>query len=340
MAKAAADRYTTAGDMAREIRDLLQGNVGRPAPRTRPAEPPRESARGAARVQRRHLSFLAVSWEAAAHGRRGGRRRSGRADAAFKRRCTEIVARYSGTILQRRQPHARGLLRVPDRAGGRGAPRRPCRPSTFASCCARGRRTEARRACWLSVHTGTVVVRQTDDGKVEVYRRRRSPSSSGSTRSTEPGDVYVTRDAWRLVSGHFEAEDGRQPPACAAPGSRSTLFRVVQAVTGFRPFESEGVALTPLIGRDQEMGLLFDRWNQTREGRGPGGDADRRRRARQVAARPRAARARHRRRQSADRRMALLAVSHELRALSGHRLLGADASASLPATRRGSSSSG
>ena len=188
-------------------------------------------------------------------------------NAAFKRRCTEIVGRYSGTILQadshtieacfgypiaqedaaRRAVHAgtdiRELLRT--RAPGTvvGAPR-----------------------CWLSVHSGTVVVRQTEDGKVDVTG---DPLAIVKRLDSvnEPDEVFVTRDVWRLVSGHFEAEAAGQR---TVRGAREPvdLFRIGRAVTGFRPFESEGVTLTPLIGRDQEMGLLFDRWNQTREGRG------------------------------------------------------------------------
>ena len=120
--------------------------------------------------------------------------------------------------------------------------------------------------CWLSVHTGTVVVRQAEDDTIEVTGDPLAVVKRIES-ATEPGEVFATHDAWRLASGHFEAEEaGRR----AVRGAREPieLFRVVRAVTGFRPFETEGVALTPLIGRDQEMGLLFDRWNQTSEGRG------------------------------------------------------------------------
>ena len=82
------------------------------------------------------------------------------------------------------------------------------------------------------------------------------------------------------------------------------------------------------------MGLLFDRWNQTREGRGQ---------AVMLAADAGLGKSRlvHVLKEHVtvddnppDRRMALLAVSRELRPLSGHRLLGAHASASRRGTRR------
>jgi serine/threonine protein kinase len=98
MAKAAGDRYTTAGDMAQEIRDLLQGNVAARR-HERPAEAPRASA-PAARVQRRHLSFLAVDWEAVAPDEEADVDDLAEMSAAFKRRCIEIVTRYSGTTLR------------------------------------------------------------------------------------------------------------------------------------------------------------------------------------------------------------------------------------------------
>jgi hypothetical protein len=120
--------------------------------------------------------------------------------------------------------------------------------------------------CWLSVHAGTVVVRQGEDGTLDVAGDpitivRRLDSV------TEPGEVFVTRDAWRLVSSHFEVEDAGSG---RVRGARDpvALCRVVGTVDKGRSLESQDVKLTPLDGRDQEKGLLFDRWNQTSEGLG------------------------------------------------------------------------
>jgi len=266
MAKAAGDRYTAAGDMARELRELLQGTAVAVRRQERSAEVSRAAA-PPPRVQRRHLSFLAVTWESASPDGEWDVDDQAEVSAAFKRRCTEIVTRYGGTMLRadshtivacfgypvaqedaaRRAIHAALDVRDHLRVGGAGTS--PTAP--------RG---------WVSVHTGTVVVRQAEDGKVEVTGEPLAVVERLES-ATEPGEVFITRDAWRLVSGYFEAEEAGSR---AVRGAREAVdvYRVARAVTGFRPFDSEGVALTPLIGRDQEMGLLFDRWSQTREGRG------------------------------------------------------------------------
>ena len=84
----------------------------------------------------------------------------------------------------------------------------------------------------------------------------------------EPGQVVCTEATHRLLQGQFE---------CASLGSRKIkgvaqpveLFRV-QAVAPVRnPIETAGPAgLTPLTGRDHEISLLKDRWEQAQEGMG------------------------------------------------------------------------
>ena len=266
MAKAMGDRYTTAGDMARELRSFLQGIPVTPRHPERRGEAVRATP-AAPHVQRRHLSFLAITWEAAGKDGEWDVDDQADLDASFRRRCREIAANYGGTILHadsntidicfgypvaqedsaRRAVHASVDIRELLRAV---APEVPGGPAH----------------CWLSVHTGTVVVREGEQGKLDVTG---DPITivKRLDSATDPGEIFVTRDVWRLVARYFETEEAgsRRVRGAREPVE---LFRVVRAVAGGRSFESEGVALTPLVGRDQEMGLLFDRWNQTREGLG------------------------------------------------------------------------
>ena len=275
MAKNSADRYTTAGDMARALRDLLLGQQGtdrRPtriatddAPRSRRSDSVSEAP--APKVHRRRLSFLAINWEAL--GKEGALDVDDQAelDSTFRKRCEGIVAKYDGTILQSGNNTLEVCFGYP--VAQEDAARRAVYAAIDIRDSLKTRTPDAHAEplqCWLSVHTGTVVVRQTEDDKLDVSGDaitivRRLDSV------TEPGDVYVTRDAWRLVSRHFDVEDAG---SSRVRGARDpiALCRVVGTATGGRPLESPGVALTPLIGRDQEMGLLFDRWSQTSEGLG------------------------------------------------------------------------
>lgn len=265
MAKSVGDRYTTAGDMAREIRSFLEGQAQPVRRGERPAESPRAAA-SAPRVQRRHLTFLAVSWDAPDRSEEWDVDDQAEMNAAFKRRCTEVVMRFGGTILRADGHRMEICYGYP--VAQEDAPRRAIHTGLEIRDLLKGSPDAGQQtpSGWLSVHTGTVVVRQGDEGKVEVTGEPLALVERLET-VTDPGDLFITRDAWRLVSGHFEAEEAG-PRTVRGTKDPVELFRVVRAVTGLRAFEAGAVQLTPLVGRDQEMGLLFDRWNQTREGRG------------------------------------------------------------------------
>jgi tetratricopeptide (TPR) repeat protein len=264
MAKAASDRYTTAADMAREIRSLLQGAISTPRIAERRVEALRAAA-PAPRVQRRHLSFLALTWETVDKGGEWDADDQAEVSASFRRRCTEVVAGYKGTILHADSTTLHACFGYP--VAHEDAARRAVHAGVDIRELLRDGSPEpwaGHIRCWLSAHTGTVVVSEAEDGKLEITGEpltvvRRLDSA------TEPGELYITRDVWRLVSGRFEAEE---TGSHSVRGARESvdLFRVAGAVTVTAQAESDTFALTPLVGRDQEMGLLFDRWNQTREG--------------------------------------------------------------------------
>ena len=272
LAKSARDRFTTASDMARELRDLLQ-----PATPDRPhARPASDVRAGGGRApatrmttatpdtQRRHLSFLAVTSEVVAAD--GDVDVDDRADveAWFKRRCGEIIARYDGTIYQSSSDTIEACFGYP--VAQEDAARRAVYAALDLSDAqdemAAGRTGSLR--CWTSVHSGTVVVARNKDGRPDLSGDPVTVARNLAS-VTEAGEVYLTRDACRLVSGFFELEE---VGAKRVRGAREPLelFRVAGVVAGGRSLESEGLTLTPLVGRDQEIGLLIDRWAHASEG--------------------------------------------------------------------------
>jgi serine/threonine protein kinase/tetratricopeptide (TPR) repeat protein len=265
MAKSVSDRYTTAGDMARDIRGFIDGRAPAALRSERPVESPK-AAPSVPRVQRRHLTFLAVSWDAPSRSEDWDVDDEAEMNAAFKRRCAAIATRFGGTIL-RADGHRMEICYgypVAQEDASRRAIHTGLEIRTLLTDSPDD--SPAVLSGWLSVHTGTVVVRPGDDHTVEVTGEPLDVVQRLET-VTDPGHLFVTRDVWRLVSGHFEAEDAG-PRTVRGTKEPVDVFRVVRAVTGARSFEAGSVELTPLVGRDQEMGLLFDRWSQTREGRG------------------------------------------------------------------------
>jgi hypothetical protein len=80
----------------------------------------------------------------------------------------------------------------------------------------------------------------------------------------EPGAVVVTANVHRQVAGLFVAEDkgAHELEGAAAPVA---LYRIARASGGRR---GGARALTPFVGREDELDLLSRRWERARKGEG------------------------------------------------------------------------
>ena len=126
----------------------------------------------------------------------------------------------------------------------------------------------------IGLDSGPVVV----DATGEVFGD--APNIAARVQAAaEPGTVMVTARVQRQTAGLFVAEDKGAPElkGVAAPVN---LFRIVRA-SGGRRFGAR--ALTPLVGREEELDLLRRRWEKAVDRRGPARACGRRTRDRQVA---------------------------------------------------------
>jgi predicted ATPase len=80
-----------------------------------------------------------------------------------------------------------------------------------------------------------------------------------------PGSILITAAVQRQTAGLFVAED-RGQHELKGVSAAMTLYRVVRASGGGR--RGGARALTPLVGRDEELDLLNRRWNRARKGEG------------------------------------------------------------------------
>lgn len=129
----------------------------------------------------------------------------------------------------------------------------------------------AELATWVAIHTGAAVVGESvPDGGGEAV------SILGEARSVaarleplaEPGTLIISETVHHLVQGFFECESlGRHTvKGLARP---LELFRVLRKSPARTRIDAAGTSgLTPLIGRDLEVGLLQHRWQQAGEGIG------------------------------------------------------------------------
>ncbi len=122
----------------------------------------------------------------------------------------------------------------------------------------------------VGIHTGPVVVRGLGGGE-ERERLALGDTVNIAARiegEAKPGSIAVSDATRHLVQGAFVFDE---------LGKRS-LKGIEGPVALFRPVQATGVqsrlaltgasGLTPLVGREQEVGLLLERWEQTKAGNG------------------------------------------------------------------------
>ena len=131
---------------------------------------------------------------------------------------------------------------------------------------ARERRT-VRLAVRVGIHTGSVVVGQGGGKDADVFGD--VPNVVSRVQSAaQPNSVFITRGVHQLVSGLFVTED-RGAQTLKGIAEPIQLYRVIQPSAARRRTHGAAVrALTPFVGRDDELRLLLNRWDRARLGRG------------------------------------------------------------------------
>ena len=84
--------------------------------------------------------------------------------------------------------------------------------------------------------------------------------------ASEPDSLIVTDEVHRLLASRFEWE--MLGPQRLRGVGQKTLYRVIGERTAARQEAEQSEEMTPLIGRDLEVGLLQQRWEQAAEGMG------------------------------------------------------------------------
>ena len=122
----------------------------------------------------------------------------------------------------------------------------------------------------LGIHTGLVVVGQMGGvGRQEQLALGEVPNIASRIQGlAEPDTLLISADTYRLIQGYF---------ACQALGEQ-TLRGVAEPVHVYRVLQESGArgrldvaqprGFTPLVGRESEVTLLLERWEQAKAGQG------------------------------------------------------------------------
>ena len=112
----------------------------------------------------------------------------------------------------------------------------------------------------IGIECGSVVV----DAAGEVFGE--APNVAARVQAAaEPGTVLVTASVQRQTAGLFVVEDKGAHDLKGVPAPVA-LYRIVRASGGGR--RGGARALTPLVGREDELALLTRRWSRALEGEG------------------------------------------------------------------------
>lgn len=123
----------------------------------------------------------------------------------------------------------------------------------------------------IGIHTGLVVA-----GEMGVSDQPEPMGIVGETpniaarlqENADPDSVALSPTTYRLVSGLFECEE-RAPQTLKGLAAPIVVYRVVRESAAQSRFEAAVQAgLTPLIGREEELQLLRNCWEQAQDGNG------------------------------------------------------------------------
>ena len=123
----------------------------------------------------------------------------------------------------------------------------------------------------IGIATGPVVVGETGAGDASVPKAAigRTPNVAARLQGLAgPEEIVIASTTKRLAGGAFDYDDlGEQDlKGIAAPLRAWRLLRISAVEDRFEARSTGG--LTPLVGRENEIGLLLERWAQAKDGEG------------------------------------------------------------------------
>jgi class 3 adenylate cyclase/predicted ATPase len=127
-----------------------------------------------------------------------------------------------------------------------------------------------RVAVRIGIHTGVVVVGEMGGGgRHEQLALGEAPNVASRLQGLAPPDtVLISAATHRLVQGYFTVEDRGIHPLKGVSAPMPIYGVRGESLAEGRFEAATATGLTPLVGRNEEIGLLLRRWKQAKEGEG------------------------------------------------------------------------
>jgi predicted ATPase/class 3 adenylate cyclase len=123
----------------------------------------------------------------------------------------------------------------------------------------------------IGIHTGLVVAGEMGGGDTREPLAIVGETPNIAARLQElaaPNSVVLSVATYRLTQGYFECQ-ALGPQSLKGVSLPLEVYRALGESGAHNRLEvAATIGLTPLVGREQEVGLLLERWEQAKEGRG------------------------------------------------------------------------
>ena len=122
----------------------------------------------------------------------------------------------------------------------------------------------------LGIHTGLVVVGEVGGGtRQEQLALGETPNLAARLQGiAAPNTLVISAATFQLLGGFFACQPLGTPPL-KGQAQPLAVYRVLYESMARSRLEAAGsTGWTPLVGREQEVGLLLERWAQVKEGVG------------------------------------------------------------------------
>ncbi len=189
---------------------------------------------------------------------------------AYRKTCSEVVARYEGHVAQYLGDGLMIYFGWP-RAHEDDAERGVRSALEMVRAVKRVKAVQP-LAVRIGVATGSVVVGERsgeDNGHAKLAVGETPNLAARLQGLAGPDEIIIAAATRRLVGDSFELNDlGARPLKGIEEPAQAWRVEAVRRTGGRFEAAHGGVALTPLVGREEEVGLLLRRWQQARYGEG------------------------------------------------------------------------
>jgi class 3 adenylate cyclase/predicted ATPase len=193
---------------------------------------------------------------------------------AYQRVCTEVIQRYDGHIAQLLGDGLLVYFGYPQ--AHEDDAHRAVRTGLGILAAMGDLNTRLQQAKGIQlavrvgIHTGLVVVGAMGGGaRQEQLALGETPNIAARIQSlAQPNTVAISEATYRLVQGYFAYQDLGAQALRGVAEARHVYHVLGESGATSRLDVAQPRGLTPLVGREQEVGLLLERWAQVKAGHG------------------------------------------------------------------------